>query len=174
VPAGDDWLRRAADRLRAIATDEPERFAEVAGIGPTVTTALVGFFGPDGPGHEVLVDLADAGVEPIVPEPRPAGSGDVAASGPLAGRTVVVSGTIEGYSREEAEAAVRAAGGKSSGSVSKKTDYLVAGPGAGSKLAKAEELGVTVLDAAGFAALLAGDVAADPGSEAAGGGDGDG
>jgi DNA ligase (NAD+) len=157
VPPGDDWLRRAADRLRAIAIDEPERFAEVAGIGPTVATALAGFFGADGPGHDVLVDLADAGVEPIVPEPRPGGAGAPAADGPLAGRTVVVSGTIEGFSREEAEAAVRAAGGKPSGSVSKKTDYLVAGPGAGSKLAKAEELGVPVLDAAGFAKLLAGE-----------------
>ena len=53
-----------------------------------------------------------------------------------------MTGTIEGFSREEAEEAVRAAGGKPAGSVSKKTDYLVAGPGAGSKLAKAEELGV--------------------------------
>jgi DNA ligase (NAD+) len=156
VPAGDDWLRRAAERLRAIATDEPERFAEVAGIGPTVTAALASWFGADGPGHDVLVDLAEAGVEPIVPAPRPAGDGAVAASGPLAGKTVVVSGTIEGYSREEAEQAVRDAGGKPSSSVSKKTDYLVAGPGAGSKLAKAETLGVPILDAAAFAALLAG------------------
>jgi DNA ligase (NAD+) len=75
----------------------------------------------------------------------------------------VVSGTIEGYSRDEAEQAVRDAGGKPSGSVSKKTDYLVAGPGAGSKLAKAEELGVPVLDAAGFARLLAGQ---NPGDDA--------
>ncbi len=75
----------------------------------------------------------------------------------MAGKTVVVSGTIEGYSRDEAEQAVRDAGGKAAGSVSKKTDYLVAGPGAGSKLAKAEEVGVPVLDAAGFVRLLAGD-----------------
>jgi DNA ligase (NAD+) len=71
--------------------------------------------------------------------------------------TVVVSGSIEGFSREEAEEAVRAAGGKAAGSVSRKTDYLVAGPGAGSKLAKAQELGVPVLDADGFRALLAGE-----------------
>jgi DNA ligase (NAD+) len=57
-------------------------------------------------------------------------------------------------SREEAEDAIRAAGGKAAGSVSKKTDYLVAGPGAGSKLAKAQELGIEVLDEAGFRALL--------------------
>ena len=70
--------------------------------------------------------------------------------------TVVVSGSIEGYSREEAEQAVRDAGGKAAGSVSKKTDYLVAGPGAGSKLAKAEELGVPVIDAAAFRRILEG------------------
>jgi DNA ligase (NAD+) len=77
--------------------------------------------------------------------------------GPLAGKSVVVTGTIEGFSREEAEAAVRAAGGKPVSSVSRKTDLVVAGPGAGSKLAKAEELGIEVVDAAGFRALLAGD-----------------
>jgi DNA ligase (NAD+) len=88
-------------------------------------------------------------VQVELPAPRAA-----AASGPLTGKTVVVTGSIEGYSREEAEAAIRAAGGKPGGSVSKKTDYLVAGPGAGSKLAKAEELGVPVLDAEAFRALL--------------------
>jgi DNA ligase (NAD+) len=156
VPAGDDWLRRAAALLERVADEEPERFAEVAGVGPTVSAALAGWFAPDGPGRGVLEDLADAGVEPIVPEPRPLAS-EVADSGPLAGKTVVVSGTIEGYSRDEAEQAVRAAGGKPSGSVSKKTDYLVAGPGAGSKLAKAEALGVPVLDAAAFRKLLEGE-----------------
>ena len=80
-----------------------------------------------------------------------------AASGPLAGKTVVVTGSIEGYSREEAEAAIRAAGGKPGGSVSRKTDYVVAGPGAGSKLAKAQELGVPVVDPERFPALLGGE-----------------
>jgi DNA ligase (NAD+) len=154
---GDDWLRRAAALLERVATEEPERFAEIAGIGPTVSTALAAWFAAGGPGRGVLEDLADAGVEPEVPAPRPASGGESAATGPLAGKTVVVSGTIEGYSRDEAEQAVRDAGGKPSGSVSKKTDYLVAGPGAGSKLAKAETLGVAVLDAAGFTKLLKGD-----------------
>jgi DNA ligase (NAD+) len=104
----------------------------------------------------VLRDLDEAGVEAELPSPRPVG-GDAAAEGPLAGKTVVVTGTIEGFSREEAEGAVRDAGGKSVGSVSKKTDYVVAGPGAGSKLAKAEELGIPVLDAEGFRKLLAGE-----------------
>jgi DNA ligase (NAD+) len=68
-----------------------------------------------------------------------------------------VTGTLEGFSRQEAEEAVRAAGGKPGGSVSKKTDYLVAGESAGSKLAKAQELGVPVLDEAGLRRLLAGE-----------------
>ena len=151
VPAGDAWLRRAAAHLEAIATSEPARFEEVEGIGPTVAAALAAWFGEAGPGRGVLDDLADAGVEVELPAARAAATGD----GPLAGKSVVVTGTIEGFSREEAEAAVRSAGGKPAGSVSKKTDYVVAGPGAGSKLAKAEELGVTILDAAAFRALIA-------------------
>ena len=69
---------------------------------------------------------------------------------------MVVTGTLEGYSREEAESAIVAAGGKVTGSVSKKTSYVVAGESAGSKLAKAEAAGVPVLDEATFARLLAG------------------
>ena len=150
VPPGDDWLPRAAMHLEALATDEPARFEEVEGIGPTVSAALAAWFGEGGPGRGVLDDLADAGVEVELPVAR----APMASDGPFAGKSVVVTGTIEGFSREEAEAAVRSAGGKPAGSVSKKTDYVLAGPGAGSKLAKAEELGVTVLDAAAFRALL--------------------
>jgi DNA ligase (NAD+) len=158
VPAGDDWLRRAGRHLQQVATTAPERFEEVEGIGPTVAAALAAWFAADGPGVGVLDDLADAGVEVDPPAPRPAGDGGMAAAtGPLAGKTVVVTGTIEGFSRDEAERAVRDAGGKPAGSVSKKTDYVVAGPGAGSKLAKAEELEIPVLDADGFRRLLAGE-----------------
>jgi DNA ligase (NAD+) len=151
VPAGDDWLRRAASHLERIATDEPSRFEEVEGIGPTVSSALAAWFSKGGPGTGVLEDLADAGVEAELPAPRAA-----AAKGPLSGKAVVVTGTLDEFSREEAEEAVRAAGGKVAGSVSKKTDYVVAGEKAGSKLAKAQELGVTVLDEAGFRRLLDG------------------
>jgi DNA ligase (NAD+) len=151
VPAGDGWLIRAADVLRRVATDEPARFEEVEGIGPTVAASLAAWFAEGGPGQGVLEDLADAGVEAELPEPRAA-----ADAGPLAGLTVVVTGTLEGFSRPEAEAAIRAAGGKPGGSVSKKTDYVVAGESAGSKLAKAQELGVPVLDVDGFRRLLEG------------------
>jgi DNA ligase (NAD+) len=150
VPAGDDWLRRAAVHLATVATDEPARFEEVEGIGPTVATSLAGWFGSGGPGKGVLDDLADAGVEAELPAPR------VAAAAPLAGKTLVVTGTLEGFSRQEAEEAIRAAGGKPGGSVSKKTDYLVAGESAGSKLAKAQELGVPVLDEEQFRRVLGG------------------
>ncbi|MDR0944660.1 MAG: NAD-dependent DNA ligase LigA, partial [Bifidobacteriaceae bacterium] len=74
----------------------------------------------------------------------------------LTGLTVVVTGTLEGYTRDQAKEAIVARGGKAAGSVSKKTDYVVAGPGAGAKEAKARELGRPILDEAGFEALLAG------------------
>ncbi len=152
VPAGEAWPLRAAEHLKLVAAESPERFEEIEGVGPMVAGSLAAWFGPDGPGSGVLEDLADAGVEAELPAPRA-----VAAAGPLSGKSLVVTGTLEGFSREEAEEAVRAAGGKVAGSVSKKTDYVVAGEKAGSKLAKAQELGVRVLDEAGFRALLAGD-----------------
>lgn len=89
---------------------------------------------------------------------------DVSANLPLAGRTLVLTGTLPTLTREAAQALIEAAGGKVSGSVSRKTDYVVAGEAAGSKLAKAESLGVPVLDEAGLQALLAGTMA---GGEAA-------
>lgn len=152
VPEGDRWLRRAAARLRQVAEHEPDTFKELEGVGPVLAGAIAAYFGPGGAGEGVLEDLDDAGVEAELPAPRT----EAAADGPLSGKTVVVTGTIEGFSREEAEEAVRAAGGKPAGSVSKKTDYVVAGPGAGSKLARAQELGVPVLDAERFKALLEG------------------
>jgi len=151
---GPGWLTAAGERLRAIATEAPDRFAEVPGVGPTVSAALATWFGPGGAGEGVLEDLDQAGVDAELPAPRAAG--EPAAEGPLAGKTVVVTGALEGFSREAAEAAIRAAGGKPAGSVSKKTDYVAAGPGAGSKLAKAEELGIPILDADGFRALVEG------------------
>jgi DNA ligase (NAD+) len=149
----DPWFAAADAELRRVAAEEPDALTEVMGIGPTVAAAIARWF-TDEATREVLRELVDAGVVPERPVPPAAGEG--AADGPLAGKTVVVSGTIEGFSREEAEEAVRAAGGKAAGSVSKKTDYLVAGPGAGSKLQKAQEIGVSILDADGFRALLAG------------------
>ncbi len=141
-----DWTRRVAV---ALAATEAERFEEVPGIGGVVAASIGRFF--DDPSTAGLLgDLAAAGVVAIPPE-LPAAD---AADGPLEGMTVVVTGTLETFDRKSAEAAVRAAGGKVAGSVSRKTDYLVAGANAGSKLAKAQDLGVDVLDEAAFRALI--------------------
>ncbi len=148
----DGWLSRVARFLVDTASGRPERFEEIPGIGPTVATSLARYFAEQA-GGEILDDLVEAGVEPE----RPALKAASPEGGPLAGKTVVVTGTLEGFSRDEAEAAIRAAGGKAAGSVSRKTDYVVAGESAGSKLAKATELGVPVLDEARFRRLLAGE-----------------
>jgi len=150
VQPGPDWMRRLAAFLRDTARDAPERFEEVDGVGPTVAASLARYF-TDEATAGVLDDLAEAGVEPEAPVVAAAAAG----SGPLIGRTLVVTGTLDGFSREEAEEAIRAAGGKAAGSVSRKTDFVVAGEGAGSKLAKAQELGVKVLDVEAFRRLLA-------------------
>ncbi|MEA2548488.1 MAG: ligase, partial [Chloroflexota bacterium] len=126
----DPWFAAVEAELRRIGTEEPETFTEVPGIGPTVAAALGRWFADDAT-RDVLRELVEVGIVPERPTVRPAGEGS---TGPLDGRTLVVTGTLEGSSREEAEEAIRAAGGKVAGSVSKKTDYVVAGEKAGSKL----------------------------------------
>jgi len=150
----DPWFAAVEAELRRVAVDQPEALQEVSGIGPSVSTAMRAWF-EDPATRDVLRELVDAGVVPERPVVLEAA--EAAESGPLVGQTVVVTGALNGFSREEAEDAIRAAGGKPSGSVSKKTDYLVAGPGAGSKLARATELGIPVLDEDGFRRLLAGE-----------------
>ncbi len=148
MAGADGWFARVIDALAATTADE---FTAVNGVGPTVATSLERWFSEQG-GRDVLMDLVDAGVEPERPVPPTAAAG----SGPLAGKSLVVTGTLTDFDRQSAEAAIRAAGGKAASSVSRKTDYLVAGENAGSKLAKAQELGVPVLDEEAFKALLAG------------------
>jgi DNA ligase (NAD+) len=143
-----EWTRRAADRLRDASADE---LIAVYGIGRVVAEAIARYFA-DEHTRDTLHRLIDAGVVAEAPEPGAA----VAAEGPLTGRTLVVTGTLPGFSREEAEEAIRAAGGHAASSVSRKTDYLVAGEKAGSKLTKAEQIGVPVLDEQGFRRLLSG------------------
>ena len=152
----EGWTARVAAELRRIATVEPDAFEEVPGVGATVAASLGRFFA-DPASAGILDDLVAAGVEAERFAPRPV-SGDGPA-GPLAGKTLVVTGTLPSLSRTEAEDAIRVAGGKAAGSVSRKTDYLVAGENAGSKLDKAQELGVPILDEAGFRALLGGEEA---------------
>ena len=161
------WTWRVATELGRIATEAPEAFAEVPGIGPTVGASLVRYFGEPATAG-ILLELVEAGVEAERPDERQiaaalaAAAGSAAPTGPLAGKTIVVTGSLEGFDRPGAEEAIRAAGGKPAGSVSKKTDYVVAGESAGSKLAKAQELGVPVLDEAGFRRLLAGEEHTEP------------
>ena len=106
--------------------------------------------------RDTLRHLLEAGVVAEAPPPG-AAAAEAQGIGPLAGKTLVVTGTLAGFSRPEAEEAIRAAGGHAAGSVSANTDYLVAGEKAGSKLARAEKLGVSVLDEKGFRRLLAGE-----------------
>ena len=143
------WTRRAADHLRDASVEE---LTSVFGIGGVVAEGIARFF-DDEHTRDTLHRLLDAGVSAEAPAPG-AASGPV--EGPLSGKTLVVTGTLPGFSRSEAEEAIRAAGGHAAGSVSAKTDYLVAGDKAGTKLAKAEQLGVPVLDEDGFRRVLEG------------------
>jgi len=134
-------------QLRAATVDE---LSAVPEIGPAIAASVHEWLA-SGYGTRVLHGLAEAGVALDVPE------AERMVEGPLTGKTLVVTGSLTGFSRQEAEEAIRKAGGRASGSVSKKTDYVVAGEEAGSKLEKAQKLGVQVLDEAAFRSLLAGD-----------------
>jgi len=127
----------------------PEQLLEVNDVGPVVAQSVHTFFGQPH-NREVVERLRAVGIRwpehdgvPVDDTPRP-----------LAGRTLVLTGTLPTLTRDDAKALIEAAGGKVSGSVSKKTHYVVAGEEAGSKLDKANELGVPVLDEAGLQALL--------------------
>ncbi|WP_087873604.1 NAD-dependent DNA ligase LigA [Arthrobacter globiformis] len=133
--------------MDAIRQASEEELAGVDGVGPTIAAALKEWFAEDW--HVEIIDRwAAAGV-------RMKDERDESTPRTLEGLTVVVTGTLEGFSRDEAKEAILVRGGKAAGSVSKKTDYLVAGDNAGTKLDKAEQLGVPVLDEDGFRELLA-------------------
>jgi DNA ligase (NAD+) len=137
------------DAIRAATRDE---LAAVDGVGGIIADALRDWFAVDW--HvEILDRWAAAGVQFTTPG-HPGPGAAVEAGGVLSGLTVVATGSLEGFSREGAQEAILAAGGKAGNSVSKKTDFVAAGPGAGSKLTKAEQLGVRIIDAAEFAVLL--------------------
>jgi DNA ligase (NAD+) len=133
-------LSRELQSLEAIREATVERLTEVPDVGPIVAQALRDFF--DSAENADVVDrLLALGVHPVA-EVRPAAP----AESPVAGKTVVFTGALERMSRSEAGAIVDRLGGKAASSVSKKTDLVVAGPGAGSKRKKAEDLGIEVID----------------------------
>jgi DNA ligase (NAD+) len=135
--------------LDAIEEASADALAAVDGVGPTIAASLREWFAEDwhraivGKWNDAGVQLADPGFDPAR-----------AAARLLAGVSVVITGTLAGFSRDEAGEAVRQAGGKVTSSVSKKTSFVVAGENAGSKYDKAAELGVAILDEAAFRILL--------------------
>jgi DNA ligase (NAD+) len=132
--------------MEAIRAATEAQLAAAEGVGPTIAEAVIEWFAVDW--HRAIVDKwAAAGV--AMEDER-----DETVARTLEGLTVVVTGSLDGFSRDEAKEAIVSRGGKAAGSVSKKTDYVVIGENAGSKAAKAEELGLTILDEAGFVTLL--------------------
>ena len=146
---GTKTARDLADRypdMDALRRAPREELVQMDDVGDIVADSIAGFFEDEN--NVRLVDaLLAAGVSPRRPQ-------TVDAGGALAGMTVVVTGTLAHFSRAEAEEAVRMAGGKAAGSVSKKTSLVVAGEAAGSKLDKANALGVRVIDEAEFMRML--------------------
>ena len=147
-------LARAFGTLDAVLAAGEPALAAVDGVGPVIAASVVAWFA-SGVNRTVVERLAEAGVNLTEPGGGPGAGADAGVPQTLAGKSVVVTGTLEGYTREEAEEAILARGGKSPGSVSKRTFAVVVGesPGA-SKVTKAEQLGVPTVESGGFAALL--------------------
>lgn len=141
-------LARHFGKLDALMDASVEQLLEVPDVGPIVAASIHTFFGQPH-NREVVEQLLAAGITPKESE----GEADDRPR-PLLGKTLVLTGTLPSLSRDEAQALIEEAGGKVSGSVSKKTNYVVAGEEAGSKLEKARTLGVPVIDEAGLRELL--------------------
>jgi DNA ligase (NAD+) len=147
----------SATELAAAAADHPEAITAVFGIGAEIAESLRQWFATPA-NRALLAALEGLGLSLATTESERLASGDEAPGpAPLAGQTFVLTGTLPSLSRSAAQALIEAAGGKVIGAVSKKTSYVVAGDAAGSKLSKAEALGVAVLDEAGLRGLLGGD-----------------
>jgi len=147
-------LARAFGDLQRLVVADPAQLEAVDGVGPVIAASVRSWF--DNPRNVQLVaDLAALGIRPSGAHGPPAATGTASPDAQLlAGLTVVVTGTLEGFTRDEAHAALEARGAKVAGSVSGRTSFVVAGAAPGSKVAKAEGLGVPVLDEAGFLDLL--------------------
>jgi len=146
-PTAAQALARALGSLDALQAATPEQITAVDGVGGIIAESLAHFFAIEA-NRGVLDKLRAAGVD--LNGPAPAETRDAT----LAGTTFVITGTLEGFTRDEATAEIVARGGKVTGSVSKKTSFVLAGESPGTKLAKAETLGVEVIDEARFRELL--------------------
>ena len=140
-------LARHFGSLDLLMSADEARLQQVPDVGPVVASSMAQFFA-EPHNREVIEQLRGAGVQ------WEEGAPEADVSGRLSGKTFVLTGTLPSLSRDAAGALIEAAGGKVSGSVSKKTDYVVAGSEAGSKLEKAQHLGVKIVDEAGLLALL--------------------
>jgi len=148
-------LARELGSLRAIGETSEGKLEEIDGIGSIMAQSIGAFFAEER-NCEMIARLEEHGLR--LAEERPAQAADL----PLTGKTFVLTGNLENFTRIEASSRIEALGGKTSSSVSKKTSYLLAGPGAGSKLSKAEKLGTYILDEAAFLELLGGEGGIDP------------
>jgi DNA ligase (NAD+) len=150
----------SAAELATAATETPDVITAVYGIGGEIAQSLQQWFATAA-NQQLLTQLERTGFTLAASEAELAAAGAGSGGGadgtaPLAGQTFVLTGTLPSLSRSQAQALIEAAGGKVSASVSKKTSYVVAGAEAGSKLSKAESLGVAVLDEEGLRRLLTG------------------
>jgi DNA ligase (NAD+) len=134
----------------ALAKATQEELSEVHEIGPAIADSVHDFF-HNPAGKRTIADLQAVGIDPQMEVKKAAAA---AVTGPLAGKTIVVTGTLKKYKRDEIEALIQKHGGRASGSVSKKTDFVLAGEEAGSKLDKAKQLGVKVIDEEEFERLI--------------------
>lgn len=134
--------------MGALLQASPESLDQIDGIGPKMTESLVSYFRDEANSARIQRLYQEAGLrmESTLSQPDKAG--------PLLGKTFVLTGTLPNWTRDEAKAAIEFAGGKVTSSVSRKTDFVVAGESAGSKLAKAQNLGIQVLDEAALRELL--------------------
>jgi len=149
-PTAAQAVARALGDIDAIERASVEELTAVDGVGPVIAQSVERFFSVDG-NRDVVRKLRDAKVDLTAPravtvDPEQA---------TLGGMSFVLTGGLESHSRDEAQAEIESRGGKVTSSVSKKTSYVVVGENPGSKLAKAESLGVPILDEAGFVSLLA-------------------
>lgn len=145
-------LANTFGEMDAIMAQSEESLAEVDEIGPIIAAAVAQFFQSEA-GKSIVEELRAQGLNFGEPIPESADSGE---NQPLAGKSIVVTGTLSRYKRDEIQELIRAHGGKPSSSVSKKTSFVVAGENAGSKLEKANSLGLEVLSEEDFTALIDG------------------